>query len=75
MSEQGTPLAEQEDYERLIVERAETAQGIFQLQQSLGESVEYLIKRIKELEERIAALEEGMERLGPIIGHRKRGER
>ena len=57
MSEQETPLAEQEDYERLIVERAETAQGIFQLQESLFESVEYLLKRIKELEARVKSLE------------------
>lgn len=63
-------ISEDQVLEQLILERAMSAQGIFQLQQSLGETAEYFIKRIKELEERVKDLEQGMERLGPIIGHK-----
>lgn len=51
------PYSEDLELERLLSERVQTAKGIFQLAQSLQETFEYFMGRIKELEARVDILE------------------
>ena len=71
MSEQERSLRRALEIRRRLLK--DCVEGAGRLPESVFDAFDYLMSHIHEQNRRILELEEGMERLGPIIGHRKRG--